>query len=74
VAAGLGVAVVPAPRAGSPESAAGPVLYREILAPRAVREICLTWSAERRLLPAAELFRQHIIRRATAGRVPAVST
>ena len=73
VAAGLGVAVVTAPRAGSPESAAGPVLYREILAPRAVREICLTWSAERRLLPAAELFRQHIIRRATAGRVPAVS-
>ena len=30
VAAGLGVAVVPAPRAGSPESAAGPVTYREI--------------------------------------------
>ena len=73
VAAGLGVAVVPAPRAGSPESAAGPVLYREILAPRAVREICLTWSAERRLLPAAELFRQHVISRATTGRVPAVS-
>ena len=73
VAAGLGVAVVPAPRAGSPEAAAGPVLYREILEPRAVREICLTWSAERRLLPAAELFRQHVIRRAAAGRVPAVS-
>jgi hypothetical protein len=49
------------------------VLYREILEPRAVREICLTWSAERRLLPAAELFRQHVIRRAAAGRVPAVS-
>jgi LysR family transcriptional regulator, transcription activator of glutamate synthase operon len=73
VAAGLGVAIVPAPRAGSPEAAAGPVLYREILEPRAVREICLTWSAERRLLPAAELFRQHVIRRAAAGRVPAVS-
>jgi DNA-binding transcriptional LysR family regulator len=27
VAAGLGVAIVPAPRAGSPESATGPVLY-----------------------------------------------
>jgi LysR family transcriptional regulator, transcription activator of glutamate synthase operon len=73
VAAGLGVAIVPAPRAGSPEGAAGPVLYREILDTGAVREICLMWSAERRLLPAAELFRQHVIRRATAGRVPALS-
>src|SRR6266446_6048111 len=73
VAAGLGVAIVPAPRAGSPESAAGPVLYREILDTGAVREICLRWSAERRFLPAAELFRQHVISRATAGRVPVLS-
>jgi len=73
VAAGLGVAIVPAPRAGSPESAAGPVLYREIVDPGAVREICLTWSAERRLLASADLFRQHVVRRATAGRVPALS-
>jgi hypothetical protein len=35
--------------------------------------ICLTWSAERRLLPAAELFRQHVITTATAGRVPVLS-
>jgi LysR family transcriptional regulator, transcription activator of glutamate synthase operon len=73
VAAGLGVAIVPAPRAGSPESAAGPVVYREILDDGAVRAITLSWPAERRLLPAAELFRRHIIRRATAGRVPALS-
>jgi LysR family transcriptional activator of glutamate synthase operon len=73
VAAGLGVAVVPAPRAGAPESAPGPVVYREILDPGAAREIFLTWSAERRLLPAADLFRRHIIRRAAAGRIPAVS-
>ena len=73
VAAGLGVAIVPAPRAGSPESATGPVRYCEIAGPGAVREICLRWSAERRLLPAAELFRQHVITRATAGRVPALS-
>jgi LysR family transcriptional regulator, transcription activator of glutamate synthase operon len=72
VAAGLGVAVVPAPRAGSPEAAAGPVVYREVLDPGAVREIWLTWSAERRLLPAAELFRRHVILRAAAGRLPAV--
>ncbi len=73
VAAGLGVAIVPAPREGSPESAAGPVVYREIAGTGAAREICLTWSAERRLLPSAELFRQHVIRRASAGRVPALS-
>ena len=73
IAAGLGVAIVPAPRAGSPEAASGPVLYREIPDPGAVREITLTWSAERRLLPAADLFRRHIIRRATAGRVPTLS-
>ena len=73
VAAGLGVAIVPAPRAGSPESAAGPVRYAEITDPGAIREICLRWPAERRLLPAAELFRRHVITRATAGRVPALS-
>ena len=74
VAAGLGVAIVPAPRAGSPESATGPVRYCEIADAGAIREICLRWPAERRLLPAAELFRQHVITRATAGRVPALST
>src|ERR1035441_2855594 len=73
VAAGLGVAVIPAPRAGSPESAAGPVVYTEIVDPGAVREIFLIWSAERRLLPAADLFRRHVLRRAAAGRLPAVS-
>ncbi|HWG12703.1 MAG TPA: LysR family transcriptional regulator [Streptosporangiaceae bacterium] len=73
VAAGLGVAVVPAPRAGSPESATGPLVYLEILDRGAVREITLTWSAERRLLAAAELFRRYVVRRATAGRVPTLS-
>jgi LysR family transcriptional activator of glutamate synthase operon len=73
VAAGLGVAILPAPRAGSPEAAAGSVAYREIADAAAAREIWLTWSAERRLLPAADLFRQHVITRAGAGRVPALS-
>ncbi len=73
VAAGMGIAILPAPRAGTPESASGPVLYREIAAPRATREICLSWAAERRLPPAAELFRQHVIGRARAGRLPALS-
>jgi LysR family transcriptional regulator, transcription activator of glutamate synthase operon len=73
VAAGLGVAVVPAPRAGSPEAVPGPVAYPEILDQGAVREIFLTWSAERRLLPATDLFRKHVLSRAATGRLPAVA-
>ena len=73
VAAGLGVAVVPAPRAGSPEAVPGPVAYLEILDQGAVRQIYLTWSAERRLLPATDLFRQHVLRRAATGGLPAVA-
>lgn len=73
VAAGLGVAVVPAPRAGSPEAVPGPVTYLEILDEGAVREIFLVWSAERRLLPATDLFRRHVLSRAAAGRLPVVS-
>jgi LysR family transcriptional regulator, transcription activator of glutamate synthase operon len=73
VAAGLGVAVVPAPRAGSPEAAQGAVVHRVIGDTGAVREICLTWSADRRLLPAAEEFRRHALRRAASGRLPAVA-
>ena len=73
VAAGLGVSIVPAPRAGTLEAAAGPLAYCEILDAGAVRDLTLTWSAERRLLPAAELFRRHVIRSASAGQVPALS-
>jgi LysR family transcriptional regulator, transcription activator of glutamate synthase operon len=73
VAAGLGLAVVPAPRSGSPEAAPGPVVHREIEDAGAVREICLTWSTDRRLLPAAEEFRRHALRRAASGRIPAVA-
>ena len=47
--------------------------YRELLDAGATREILLTWSAERRLLPAADLFRRHVIRRAAGNRLPAVS-
>jgi LysR family transcriptional regulator, transcription activator of glutamate synthase operon len=73
VAAGLGLAVVPAPRVGSPEAAPGPVVHRVIEDPAAVRETCLTWSTDRRLLPAAEEFRRHALRRAASGRLPGVA-
>jgi LysR family transcriptional activator of glutamate synthase operon len=48
------------------------VAYREIADPGAVREIWLTWPAERRMVPAAELFRRHVLRRVSAGQIPAV--
>jgi LysR family transcriptional regulator, transcription activator of glutamate synthase operon len=69
VAAGLGVAIVPVPRAGAPEAAPGPVHYAEITDDGAERAIYLTWPAGRPLLPAAELFRKHVVRTVTAGRI-----
>lgn len=73
VAAGLGVAIVPAPRVGSPVAAPGPVLYLPILDEGAERGIYLTWSADKPLLPAVELFRAHVIDTVTAGRIRPVS-
>jgi hypothetical protein len=49
------------------------VVYREITDANAVRQVWLSWSAERRLLPAADLFRRHVIGRAATGRLPVVS-
>ena len=73
VAAGLGVAIVPSPRAGSPVAGPGPVLYLPILDDGAERDIYLTWSADKALLPAAELFRRHVIDTVGAGRIRPVS-
>jgi len=71
VAAGLGVAVVPTPRASSPGGVIGPVRYLEIGDSGAERVINLSWPAGRPLLPAAELFREHVISQVRAGLVPA---
>jgi LysR family transcriptional regulator, transcription activator of glutamate synthase operon len=73
VAAGLGAAIVPAPRAGSPVAAPGPVLYLPIIDDGAERDIYLTWPADKPLLPAAELFRQHVIGTVSTGRIRPVS-
>jgi DNA-binding transcriptional LysR family regulator len=73
VAAGLGVAIVPAPRAGSPVAGPGPVLYPPILDDGAERNIYLTWPADKPLLPAAELFRRHVIATVSTGRIRPVS-
>jgi LysR family transcriptional activator of glutamate synthase operon len=73
VTAGLGVAIVPAPRAGSPIAGPGPVLYLPILDDGADRDIYLTWPADKPLLPAADLFRRHVIDTVSAGRIRPVS-
>jgi DNA-binding transcriptional LysR family regulator len=73
VAAGLGVAIVPATRAGSPVAGPGPVLYLPILDPGAERHIYLTWPADKPLLPAAELFRRHVIDTVGTGQIRPVS-
>jgi DNA-binding transcriptional LysR family regulator len=73
VAAALGVAIVPAPRAGSPVAGPGPVLYLPILDDGADRDIFLTWPADKALLPAVDLFRRHVIDTVSAGRIRPVS-
>lgn len=61
VAAGLGVAIVPATE-GEPQPA-GPDAARLVrLTDRnASRDVGIAWSRERRLLPSAELFRKHVL-------------
>jgi LysR family transcriptional regulator, transcription activator of glutamate synthase operon len=73
VAAGLGVAIVPAPRVGSPVAGPGPVRYLPILDDGAERDIYLTWPADKALLPAADLFRRHVIDTVSTGRIRPVS-
>jgi DNA-binding transcriptional LysR family regulator len=72
VAAGLGVAVVPAPRTGTPEASGGALHHCAIDDLAAVREIRLSWPADRRLTPVTEKFRDHVVARAVAGRIPRV--
>jgi DNA-binding transcriptional LysR family regulator len=74
VAAGLGVALVPAPRARTPEAAPATLAYLEISDDGAQRAIYLTWPADLPLLPAADLFRRHVIRTVSAGRIRAVGS
>lgn len=60
VAAGLGVAIVPATAAEAGVVMRGERLVR-LTDAGAQREVGLAWSAERRLLPSAELFRAHVL-------------
>jgi DNA-binding transcriptional LysR family regulator len=72
VAAGLGVAVLPAMGENPAERLPGAPALSEIADPGALRDIGLSWPRERRLLPAADLFRRYVVssvrRPAQAGR------
>jgi DNA-binding transcriptional LysR family regulator len=70
VAAGLGVAVVPAIWDTSGEPISTRLRYVEIDDEAASREVGMGWSTERRMLPAAELFRDHVVARFRRGKLP----
>lgn len=61
VAAGLGVAIVPASEGEpQPKGRAAARLIR-LSDPHASRDVGVAWSRERRLLPSADLFRRHVL-------------
>lgn len=63
VAAGLGVAVVPA------SAVDGRCEVLGIADRGATRDLGMVWSSERRMLPSAALFRDHVLRTARSGRL-----
>ena len=71
VSAGLGVAIVPATPGLARDVERERFAQLPIIDAGASREVGLAWSAERRLLPAAEMFRKHVLDRAAARRLPA---
>jgi LysR family transcriptional regulator, transcription activator of glutamate synthase operon len=63
VAAGLGVAVIPSPSIDPAPARADTEHLLRLTDEGASREVGLAWSRNRRLLPSAELFRQHAVAR-----------
>lgn len=61
VAAGLGVAIVPAQNADRDSPRPGDPRLVPLTDPGASRDIGLAWPSDRRLLPAAQLFRDHVL-------------
>lgn len=65
---GLGVAVLPAPHGAASVSAG--IRHLPLTDRSAVREVGIGWSVEARMLPAARLFRDHVLACAAAGGLP----
>jgi DNA-binding transcriptional LysR family regulator len=66
VAAGLGVAIVPATE-GEPQPVGSATRLVQLRDEGACRDVGVAWSRERRLLPSAELFLKHVLGQRTAG-------
>ena len=65
VAAGLGVAVVPAMGEDPSPGLRASVRLIRVEDDGASRDVGMVWSTERRLLPSAEMFRRHVLREAS---------
>lgn len=61
VAAGLGVAIVPATLGEPTPAGAAAARLLRLTDPHASRDVGIAWSRERRLLPSADLFRRHVL-------------
>jgi DNA-binding transcriptional LysR family regulator len=61
VGAGLGVAIVPSTHGWGDGQPNSPVRRLAITDDGATRQVGISWPAERRLLPAAESFRRHVV-------------
>jgi LysR family transcriptional activator of glutamate synthase operon len=61
VAAGLGVAIVPASEDEPQPKGRGAPRLVSLRDPGASRDVGVAWSQERRLLPSADLFRRHVL-------------
>lgn len=61
VAAGLGVAIIPAMDVGASPGRTGGERLLPLTDAGAYRDVGLAWSDSRRLLPSAELFRQYVV-------------
>ena len=68
VAAGLGVAIVPALPAEVRQAGSGAEQLVRLSDPGAFREVGVAWSKNRRLLPSAELFHRHVLDGAQGSR------
>ena len=66
VAAGLGVAIVPATE-GEPQPVGSATKLIRLADQGACRDVGVAWSRERRLLPSAELFLKHVLDQRTAS-------
>ena len=74
VAAGLGVAVVPAEESASQPGRHGTGRRIRLTDAGAHRDVGLAWSDSRRLLPSAKLFREHVMRAAGPAWPPVAPT